>query len=73
MSEPREFTLTISNRAFQDKGVPYQDGAEICYRKLLRELLSETAEGPLQRSFVVSDEELEEYLETHRRTKKRCW
>lgn len=70
-SEPREFTLTIPNRAFQNKRVPYQDGAGICYRKLQRELLAETAEGPLQRSFVISDEELENHMETHRPAKKR--
>jgi hypothetical protein len=72
-SEPREFTLTISNRAFQDKRVPYQDGAEICYQKLQRELLTETAGGPIQSSFVISDDELDLYLETHRRTRKRSW
>jgi hypothetical protein len=72
-SETREFTLTISNRAFEDKHVPYQDGAAICYQKLQRELLTETIELPLQRHFTVSDQELDGYREKYRPVKKRSW
>jgi hypothetical protein len=70
-SEDREFVLTISNQAFVDKHVPYQDAAAICYQKLQRALLAETAEEPLGRHFTISDQELDDYREKYRPAKKR--
>jgi hypothetical protein len=72
-AEPREFTLSISNRAFEDRRVFYQDGAAICYQKLQRELLTETSESPLTRHFTISDQELATYAEQHRPARKRSW
>ena len=72
-SEDREFTLTISNRAFEERHFPYQDGAAICYQKLQRELLAETAESPLQNHLTISDQDLNEYLAKYRPTKRRSW
>ncbi len=70
-SEAREFTLTISNQAFVERQVPYQDAAAICYQKLQRELATETAEQPLRRHFTISDQDLEEYREKYRPARKR--
>ena len=70
-AEIREFTLTISNHAFTEQRVPYQDAAAICYQKLQRELLTETIESPLQRHFTVSDQELDDYRQKYRPAKKR--
>jgi hypothetical protein len=72
-SEDREFTLTISNRAFEERHFPYQDGAALCYQKLQKELLTETAEDPLQHHLTVSDQDLDEYLAKHRPARKRSW
>ncbi len=72
-AEPREFTLTISNRAFESKHLPYQDGAALCYQKLQKELLSETEESRLAGHFTISDEDLDAYIEIHRRAHKRSW
>jgi hypothetical protein len=72
-SEDREFTLTISNRAFEERHFPYQDGAAICYQKLQRELLAETAETPLQAHLTISDRDLDEYLAKYRPAKRRSW
>ncbi len=72
-SEDREFTLTISNRAFEERHFPYQDGAAICYQKLQRELLAETAETPLQAHLTISDRDLNEYLAKYRPGKRRSW
>ena len=55
-AEPREFTLTISNRAFEDRLVLYQDGAALCYQKLQKELLTETSESPLARHLEICAE-----------------
>jgi hypothetical protein len=70
-NEPREFTLTISNQAFVERHVPYQDAADLCYQKLQKELSAESAEHPLQRHFTISDQELDEYRERIRPAKKR--
>lgn len=69
-SEDREFVLTISNQAFVEKQVPYQDAGAICYQKLQRDLLGETSEYPLGCHFTVSDEDLDVYREKYRRAKK---
>ncbi|MBZ5514304.1 MAG: hypothetical protein LAN62_05575 [Acidobacteriia bacterium] len=70
-NEPREFILTISNQAFVERHVPYQDAAGLCYQKLQRELSAETAEHPLQRHFTISDQELDEYRARTRPEKRR--
>ena len=72
-SEDREFTLTISSQAFVERHVPYQDAADICYQKLQRALSLETAEQPLPRHTIISNQELDEYLEKHRPAKRRTW
>jgi hypothetical protein len=72
-AEAREFTLTISNRSFESKHLPYQDAAAVCYQKLQKELSAETADAQLGPHFTISDEELDSYLETHRPARKRSW
>ncbi len=69
-SEPREFTLTISNQAFADRHVPYQDAADLCYQKLRKDLAAETAESPIPRHHTVSIQELDEYRARHRPARK---
>lgn len=70
-AKPREFGLTILNQAFAGKHVPYQDAADLCYRKLQRALVGECADQPLPRHSVISDQELDEYLQSQRPTKRR--
>jgi len=69
-SDPREFTLTISNQAFSERHVLYQDAAAICYQKLQRELATETEEHPLRRHLAISDQDLDAYREKYRPSKK---
>lgn len=71
--ENREFTFTITNRAFAERHVRYQDAADICYRKLEKALDLETPEQPLPRSCTLSDQELDEYIEQRRPAKRRAW
>ena len=70
-TDPREFTLTISNEAFSERHVLYQDAAAICYQKLQRELATETEEQPLRRHFTVSDQDLDAYREKYRPVRRR--
>ncbi len=72
-SEKREFTFTISNQAFVESRVPYQDAADLCYQKLQKDLGLETAEQPLPLRSTLSNQELDEYREKHRPVKRRTW
>jgi hypothetical protein len=69
-TENREFTLTISNQAFAEQRVPYQDAPDICYQKLQKALDLETPEQQLPRHTTLSELELEEYREKYRPAKK---
>jgi hypothetical protein len=62
--EPRDFTLTIANEAFDSRRVRYQDAPDICSLKLRRELAESVPDAP-KNHFRVSDAELEEYRAAH--------
>jgi hypothetical protein len=72
-SESREFRFTISNQAFAEKRVPYQDAADLCYRKLQKALGLETSERPLPGHSTLSNQELDEYREKRHPVKRRSW
>ena len=72
-AEDREFIFTISNRAFLEKQLPFQDAAALCYQKLQKALDLETAENPLPRRTTLSDQDLDIYRESRRPTRKRSW
>jgi len=72
-TEDREFVFTISNRAFMEKHLPFQEAAGLCYQKLQKALDLETAENPLPRRSTLSDRELDDYRESRRPARKRSW
>jgi hypothetical protein len=61
---PREFTLTITNEAFNCHRVRYQDAPDVCSLKLQRELVA-NANHPPNSHFRLSDAELEDYRTAH--------
>ena len=63
-TEPREFTVTISNAAFDCRRARFQDAPDICTIRLRRELAAD-ANHPSQTSFEITDQELEEYRVRH--------
>lgn len=63
-TEPREFTLTIANKAFHDGGVRYQDAPDICSLKLRQELAAR-ADCPTGTHFDITDQDLEDYRSRH--------
>ena len=63
-SEPREFTSTISNEAFDTHRVRYQDGPDICSLKLHRELAG-SQNHPASTHYPISETELDAYRESH--------
>jgi hypothetical protein len=72
-SEKREFTFTISNQAFVEKRVTYQDAAGLCYQKLQTALGLEASERPLPGHSTLSNLELDEYREKYHPIKRRSW
>ncbi len=63
-SEPREFTVTVVNEAFDSHRVRYQDAADICSRKLHREL-AVYANHPPKAYYRISETELDDYRDSH--------
>lgn len=63
-SEPRDFTLTIANEAFNDHRVRYQDAPDVCSLKLRRELAAHENHPP-DSHFRVTDAELDDYRSSH--------
>jgi len=59
-----DFTLAIANEAFISHRVRYQDGPDICFLKLQRELAA--LDGALPASYLsITDADLEEYRAAH--------
>jgi len=63
-SEHCEFTMTIATEAFDSHRVRYQDAADICSRKLHREL-AVYANHPPETNYRISDAELDDYRDSH--------
>jgi hypothetical protein len=63
-AEPRDFTLTILNRAFNDHLINYQDAPHICSLKLHRELAA-YGNHPPETHLDITDADLEDYRSTH--------
>ena len=57
-------TVGIAHTAFTGGRVRFQDGPEICYLKLLRELAA-AGDAPATDDFTLTDAELAEYLSAH--------
>jgi hypothetical protein len=63
-TEPREFTLTIVNEAFNAHRVRYQEGPDVCSLKLRYELAA-NANHPAKTHFDITDIDLEDYRSSH--------
>jgi hypothetical protein len=62
--EPREFTLSIENAAFDRRSARFQDAPDICSLRLHKELAAD-ANHPANTSFQITDEELDDYRGRH--------
>ncbi|HZT70334.1 MAG TPA: hypothetical protein VFC10_11390 [Terriglobia bacterium] len=69
----RDFVLSITNQAFAEHHVPYQDAAAICYQKLQKALDTESDSRPVPHHYVLSGQELDEYMGQHRPARSRGW
>ena len=62
--EPREFTVTIANEAFNEHRLRFQDAPDVCSLKLKRELAT-YANHPPESHFHITNAELEDYRSSH--------
>jgi hypothetical protein len=63
-TDPREFTLTISNEAFNEHRVRFQDAPDVCSLKLRRELATYSNHPP-NTHYGITDAEIEDYRSSH--------
>jgi hypothetical protein len=63
-TEPREFTLSIDNAAFNGRRARYQDAPDICSHRLRKELAADD-NHPVTTHFQITDEELDDYRGRH--------
>jgi hypothetical protein len=59
-----EYFVSIANDAFVARRVRYQDGPDICSRRLRREFASQT-DPPASARFSITDAELADYQHAH--------
>lgn len=71
-TEPRVFTLTISNQAFNERRVRYQDAPDVCSVKLRHELAA-YANDPPCKNFLITDADLDDYRSSHAPRSSRPW
>lgn len=62
--EPRDFVVAITSEAFIAHRARYQDGPDICFLKLQKELLA-AGDGLPAAYLSVTDADLEEYRVAH--------
>lgn len=65
--ETREFTLKVKSEAFRSTPLKFQDGPDICFARLKRELEGETQESPAELNLDIGEQDIQEYLERHTR------
>jgi hypothetical protein len=66
VGDPRLFTVTIPNAAFESRKARFQDAPELCFARLQRELLS-NADLPDGLAFVITPAEIDEYRDAQLR------
>ena len=71
-SEIREFTITITQEAFNARRVSFQDAPDVCSLKLRRELAA-CENHPSESLFQITDAELEDYRSSHAARKRNAF
>jgi len=64
--ERREFSVQVQSEAFRSSGLKLQDGPDICFDRLKRELGAETQESRTEGHHLsIRGRDVAEYLEQH--------
>jgi hypothetical protein len=65
--ERRDFKLVIASEVFRSQRARYQDGPDICFQKMQRELQACEGTGTLPNDrLLVTDAEIDAYRESHK-------
>jgi hypothetical protein len=64
--DAREFAITIGADAFASTLLRLQEGPDICFGRLQRELAAEVEGSRAERNLSIGERDIEEYLERHR-------
>jgi hypothetical protein len=64
-AEAREFTVKVQSEAFRPAHLKIQDGPDICFERLERELERETKESRVEAHLSIGKGDIQEYLEGH--------
>ena len=62
----RDFVVNIPNALFVAGGAKFQDGPELAYQKLQREMAAANDYAPAGDTFTVTEAEFEAFREAHR-------
>ena len=61
--EKREFSVQVESEAFRPSGLRLQDGPDICFDRVKRELGAETEESRAEANLSIGERDIDEYLE----------
>ncbi len=61
--EARQFTVQIQSEVFRSTLLKFQDGPDICFARLKRELEGETQESRAQAHLRIEGQEIQEYVQ----------
>ena len=67
----RQVVLTIESAIFAKNELKLQEGPDLCYQKLLLDLLNETSDSPIGSRVPVTDVDVAQYRDSHPNTKSR--
>jgi hypothetical protein len=67
----RPVVLTIDNGFFLNHLLMFQEAPDLCYQKMLSDLLSETKDTPIRGRSQVTAADIESYREAHPTTRSR--
>ncbi len=65
LKEARQFTVTLQSEAFHPACLKLQDGPNICFSRLKRELQGETQEARVEAHLSIAEEDIQNYLEQY--------
>jgi hypothetical protein len=61
----RQITLTIDDGIFMQNQLMFQEAPDLCYQKLLADIISETADTPIRSRAPVTTQEVAFYRDAH--------
>jgi hypothetical protein len=63
--EARDFTVRVQAAGFRPDGLKFQDGPDICFARLGRELQRETPDIRGEPHLSIGEPDIKEYLDNH--------